>query len=246
MGWTCTDDEVIEEDRISCRAIGRHGTVLINAGDGILTVCNAGILATIDYGTALGVIYRASEEGKRLQVYACETRPVLQGARLTAWELRKKRVKVTLVCDSMAGVLMREGRIKKVIAGADRIAANGDVANKIGTYALAVLASFHNVPFYIAAPLSTFDQNIKSGKDIPIEKRYADEVTGQFFKKPLVLPGVKVYNPAFDVTPHQLITAIITDKGIIKPPFKANIKKRLGGSKKWERLVGDRRGALCY
>jgi len=224
--------DIIEEDRFSCREIGRYGSNLIKNNDTILTICNAGILATIDYGTALGVIYRAKEDGKRIKVFACETRPMLQGARLTAWELHRKGIDVTLITDSMAATLMGQGRIQKVIAGADRIAADGDTANKIGTYNLAVLSNYHKIPFYIAAPASTFDLHIKSGRDIPIEQREAKEVTELFFKRPIAPKGVKVFNPAFDVTPHGLITAIITDKGIIRRPYEENIKKILIKSQK--------------
>ncbi|MBM3246217.1 MAG: S-methyl-5-thioribose-1-phosphate isomerase [Candidatus Omnitrophica bacterium] len=218
---------IIAEDRMACRNIGRYGAELIKNNDTILTICNAGILATIDYGTALGVIYRAHEQKKRIKVFACETRPMLQGARLTSWELQKKGIDVTLICDSMAADLMRQGRIKKVIAGADRIAANGDTANKIGTYSLAVLSRYHKIPFYIAAPASTFDPGIRQGKDIVIEQRNGREVTELFFKQPIAPKEVKVFNPAFDVTPRQLIAAIITEKGVIRPPYKANIKKIL-------------------
>jgi len=223
--------KVIEEDMLACRLMASYGAKLIKNKDTILTICNAGILATIDYGTALGVIYKAKEEGKRLKVYACETRPLLQGARLTAWELKKSHIDVTLICDNMAATLMQQGKIDKVIAGADRIAANGDAANKIGTYNLAVLSSYHKVPFYIAAPASTFDLKIKSGRDIPIEERKAEEVTELFFKRPISAKGIKVFNPAFDVTPHSLITAIITDKGIIRPPYITNIAKHLKKNK---------------
>jgi len=216
---------IIEEDRVSCRAIGRFGAQLIKDNDTIMTVCNAGILATIDYGTALGVIYRAKEEGKRIKVFSCETRPLLQGARLTTWELSRKGVDVTANCDNMAATLMAQGKIDKVIAGADRIAANGDAANKIGTYSLAVLARYHKIPFYIAAPASTFDLSIKTGKDIPIEQRSGKEISELFYKRPMIAKGVKIYNPAFDVTPHELITAIITDKGIIRKPYRENIKR---------------------
>jgi len=218
---------LIEEDRRACRNIGRYGATLIKNKDTILTICNAGILATVDYGTALGVIYRAKEQGKTLKVFSCETRPMLQGARLTTWELKKKGVDVTLICDSMAAALMRQGKIKKVIAGADRIAANGDTANKIGTYSLAVLSRYHGIPFYIAAPASTFDLKIKNGKDIPIEERQAREVTELFFQRPIANSDIKVFNPAFDVTPQGLISAIITDKGIIRPPYIKNILKIL-------------------
>ncbi len=223
---------IIAEDRAACRRIGDYGARLIRDKDRILTICNAGILATIDYGTALGVIYRAKEEGKSIKVFACETRPMLQGARLTTWELKKKGIDVTLICDSMAATLMQQGKIDKVIVGADRIAANGDAANKIGTYNLAVLSFHHRIPFYIAAPASTFDLKIKAGKDIPIEERRAEEVTELFFKRPIAPKGVKVFNPAFDVTPHSLITAIITDKGIIRPPYRKNIRRILLNSKR--------------
>ncbi|MDD4939136.1 MAG: S-methyl-5-thioribose-1-phosphate isomerase [Candidatus Omnitrophica bacterium] len=224
--------EIIEEDRRSCRDIGHYGAKLIHDKDTILTICNAGILATIDYGTALAAIYRAEETGKKLKVCACETRPLLQGARLTAWELSRKGIDVTLICDSMAATLMRQGKIDKVIAGADRIAANGDTANKIGTYNLAVLSRFHKIPFFIAAPASTFDLSLKAGKQIPIEERGAAEITALFFKRPIAAKGVKVYNPAFDVTPNNLITAIITDRGIIKPPYLKNIKKMIKAAPK--------------
>ncbi|MCX5702644.1 MAG: S-methyl-5-thioribose-1-phosphate isomerase [Candidatus Omnitrophica bacterium] len=218
---------IIEQDRLICRKIGYYGEKLIKNNDKILTICNAGILATIDYGTALGVIYRAKQEGKDIEVFACETRPMLQGARLTTWELKKKGIGVTLICDSMAATLMQQGRINKVITGADRIALNGDTANKIGTYNLAVLSCYHKIPFYVAAPKSTFDLRIKEGKDIPIEHRSAKEVTELFFKRPIAAKNIKVFNPAFDVTPNKLITAIITDKGIIRPPYIKNIKKMI-------------------
>ncbi|MBU1727165.1 MAG: S-methyl-5-thioribose-1-phosphate isomerase [Candidatus Omnitrophica bacterium] len=217
--------KIIEEDRSACRKIGIYGAKLINKFDTIMTVCNAGILATIDYGTALGVIYRAGEEGKKVKVFACETRPLLQGARLTVWELKRKGVDVTLNCDNMAAILMAQGKIDKVIAGADRIAVNGDTANKIGTYSLAVLAHHHKIPFYIAAPSSTFDLSIKSGKGIVIEQRNSCEVTDLFYKRKMSHKAVKVFNPAFDVTPHNLITAIITEKGVIRAPFSKNIKR---------------------
>lgn len=216
---------IIEEDRQACRKIGQYGARLVKNNDTILTVCNAGILATIDYGTALGVIYRAKEEGKKIRVYSCETRPMLQGARLTTWELRQNGIDVTMLCDSMAATLMRQGKVSMVIAGADRIAANADTANKIGTYSLAVLCRYHKIPFYIAAPESTFDLKIKSGREIVIENRPSCEVTDLFFENPICAKGVKVFNPAFDVTPHNLITAVITDKGIIRPPYKRNIAK---------------------
>ncbi len=221
-------EAIIAEDRQACRQIGYFGARLIKDKDTILTLCNAGILATIDYGTALGVLYRAQEEGKTLQVFACETRPLLQGARLTAWELKRKGVAVTLISDSMAATLMEEGRVNKIITGADRIALNGDTANKIGTYNLAILAKYHHIPFYIAAPRSTFDLRIKSGREIPIEERKREEVTTLFSQREIAPKGVKVFNPAFDVTPHGLISALITDKGIILPPYIKNIRRVLG------------------
>ena len=217
--------EIMEEDRAKCRKMSRYGSKLIREGDNILTVCNAGALATVDYGTALGVICFAKDQGKALAVYACETRPLLQGARLTAWELKTKGVKVTLLCDNAAATLMSSGKIDKVIVGADRIAANGDTANKVGTYNVALLAKYHHIPFYVAAPLSTFDLSKRSGKDIPIEQRHSREVTHYMFKKPVAPPGVAVFNPAFDVTPQVLISAIITEKGIIRPPFAKNIRR---------------------
>lgn len=224
-------NRIIEEDRLACRKIGRYGARLLENNDRLLTICNAGILATIDYGTALGVIYSAREEGKDVKVYACETRPMLQGARLTAWELKKIGIDVTVICDSMAATLMQQGRINKVIAGADRIAKNGDTANKIGTYNLAVLCRYHKIPFYIAAPVSTFDLSIQTGKDIPIEERASLEMTELFFRRPVFPQGIKVFNPAFDVTRHNLITAIITDKGVIRPPYSRNIRRIFEGSK---------------
>jgi len=219
--------KIIEEDRRACRRIGDYGAKLIGNNDTILTICNAGILATIDYGTALGVIYRAKEKGRKFQVYACETRPLLQGSRLTAWELKKNGVDVTIICDNMAAALMRQGKITKVIVGADRIALNGDTANKVGTYNLAILSRYHNIPFYAAAPAFTFDPDMKVGKDIPIEERAGDEVRTILFRREVAPLSIKVFNPAFDVTEHNLITAIITDKGIIKPPYNKNISKIL-------------------
>lgn len=217
-------DCIYEEDRVVCRQMGQHGARLIKKGDSVLTICNTGSLATVDYGTAVGVFYAAHEAKKKFKVYACETRPLLQGARLNAWELTRAKIDTTLICDSMAASLMKEGKISAVYAGADRIASNGDTANKIGTYSLAVLAKFHKIPFYIVAPLSTFDRKINSGKGIPIEQRNKDEVI--FFQKQITAPrNVKVYNPAFDVTPAKLITGIVTEAGILYPPFNKNIKK---------------------
>jgi len=206
------------EDIAINRQIGACGEPLIAEGDHILTHCNAGALATAGYGTALGVIRAAWEAGKHIHVYVDETRPVLQGARLTAWELLREGIPATLITDNMSGFLMKQGKIQKIIVGADRIAANGDAANKIGTYSVAVLARAHKIPFYVAAPLSTFDGAIKTGKDIPIEERDPEEVT--CCRGAVLAPrGIGVYNPAFDVTPHRYITAFVTEKGLIYPPF---------------------------
>jgi methylthioribose-1-phosphate isomerase len=217
---------IFEEDRKVCRQMGKVGAALIKPGMRLLTACNAGALATVDYGTALGVMYAAKAKGKKFKVYACETRPLLQGARLTAWELLREKIDVTLICDNMAATLMRQKKIDAVLTGADRIAANGDAANKIGTYGLAVLAKHHKIPFYIVAPESTFDLKISSGRQIPIEERDRSEVVN-FASCPTAPKGVKAYNPAFDVTDHGLITAIVTEHGIIRPPFVKNIKKTL-------------------
>jgi methylthioribose-1-phosphate isomerase len=208
---------ILDEDIAMNKAMGRHGAALIQDGQTILTHCNAGALATAGYGTALGVVRAAWEQGKKIRVIADETRPVLQGARLTAWELMQDEIPVTLITDNMAGSIMRQGLIHVCVVGADRIAANGDVANKIGTYSVAVLAKAHNIPFYVAAPYSTIDLATPSGKDIPIEQRRPEEVTA-IFNGPMIAPkGVTVFNPAFDVTPAEYITAIITERGIFKP-----------------------------
>ena len=211
-----------EEDRQVCRAIGRHGAQLLSDGQGVLTHCNAGGLATADYGTALAVFFAAAESGKRLHVYADETRPLLQGARLTTWELAERGIDVTLICDSMAAQVMREGRVQAVVVGADRIAANGDVANKIGTYGLALVAAAHEIPFYVAAPTSTFDLSLASGDQIPIEQRDPREITHPFGRQ-TAPDGINVYNPAFDVTPARLIKALICEKGVIQPVTRERI-----------------------
>jgi methylthioribose-1-phosphate isomerase len=211
-----------EEDIAINRRMGLNGRSLIKDGDHILTHCNAGALATAGYGTALGVIRAAREEGKNIHVFVDETRPVLQGARLTAWELMKEGIPATLITDNMAGFLMQQGKVNLVITGADRIAANGDTANKIGTYALAVLAKENHIPFYIAAPLSTIDLSIKTGDDIPIEERDSEEVT--LFRGVRTAPmGIQVYNPAFDITPNRYITAIITEVRVVRPPFEKHL-----------------------
>jgi methylthioribose-1-phosphate isomerase len=217
------------EDRRMCRTIGEVGAALICDGQGILTHCNAGGLATADYGTALAVMFAAAERGKRFQVYADETRPLLQGARLTAWELKQRGIDVTLICDSMAAQVMKEGKVQLVVVGADRIAANGDTANKIGTYGVALLAKAHAIPFYVAAPSSTFDLRLKSGAEIPIEQRDAAEITHGFGRQ-TAPDGIKVYNPAFDVTPASLIAGIITEKGLIQPVAKSTIRALMGHS----------------
>ncbi len=213
-----------KEDLEINRKIGENGADLVPEGATILTHCNAGALATAGYGTALGVIRSAFARRKKIRVLACETRPFLQGARLTVWELTKDKIPVTLITDNMAGWLMRRGEVGLAIVGADRIARNGDTANKIGTYSLAVLAREHRVPFYVAAPLSTFDFSLRNGQDIPIEERKAEEVRrigGQL----VTVPEVPVKNPAFDVTPGRLISAIITEKGIIRPPYTREIAR---------------------
>ena len=214
--------EIIEEDKAMCRAIGQHGMALLNENDTILTHCNAGGLATSDYGTALAVMFSAHEAGKNIHVFADETRPLLQGARLTTWELMQAGIDVTLICDNMAAQVMKEGKIQCVIVGADRIAANGDTANKIGTYNVAILAEAHGIPFYVAAPTSTLDFALKTGDEIPIEQRAAEEIT-EGFGKMTAPEGVKVYSPAFDVTPAALVTAIITEKGVARPPYTESL-----------------------
>jgi methylthioribose-1-phosphate isomerase len=216
-----------EEDRRMCRAIGQVGADFIHSGHGVLTHCNAGGLATADYGTALAVLFTAAEAGKRIHVFADETRPLLQGARLTAWELQQHGIETTLICDSMAAQVMKEGRVQIVIVGADRIAANGDTANKIGTYGVAVLAKAHGIPFYVAAPSSTFDLSLASGAAIPIEQRDPREITHGFGKQ-TAPDGIGVYNPAFDVTPAELIAGIITEKGLIRPVENETIKETIG------------------
>jgi len=215
---------IYHEDIAMNKKLGYYGAELIEDGDVILTHCNAGALATAGYGTALGVIRAAWEQGKRIKVIARETRPLLQGARLTAWELVEEGIPVTVICDSSAGLVMRKHGVTKVIVGADRIASNGDTANKIGTYSLAILAREHRIPFYVAAPTSTIDLNIKSGEEIPIEYRDEKEII-YFNNKRIVAEGAEILNPAFDVTPAKYISAIITERGLITPPYEENIKK---------------------
>jgi methylthioribose-1-phosphate isomerase len=219
---------IADEDKAMCRAIGAHGSTLVAPGQGILTHCNAGGLATADYGTALAVIFAAHEAGKNVHVFADETRPLLQGARLTAWELSRRGVPVTLICDSMAAQVMKEGRVQMVVVGADRIAANGDTANKIGSYGVALLAKAHGIPFHVAAPSSTFDLSIPDGSAIPIEQRDSREIT-HGFGAATAPEGVAAYNPAFDVTPAPLIASIITERGLIRPVNAETIRAVLAG-----------------
>jgi len=220
--------KIFHEDLQANRALGRFGAELIHDGDTVLTHCNAGALATAgDYGTALGVIRGARDAGKRVAVIADETRPFLQGLRLTAWELAKDNIPVTVITDNMAGHVMKSGKVNAVVVGADRIAANGDAANKIGTYMVAVLARKHEIPFYVAAPISTLDLSLKSGQEIPIEERDWKEVT-HIRDYQLAPDGVDVQNPAFDVTPNELITAIITDKGVARAPYEASLSELAG------------------
>ncbi|MBM4371174.1 MAG: S-methyl-5-thioribose-1-phosphate isomerase [Deltaproteobacteria bacterium] len=217
-------EAIRDGDLESCRAIGRFGGPLVRDGEGILTHCNAGALATAGYGTALGVIRAAHEAGTRMRVFARETRPLLQGARLTTWELLREGIEVTLVTDSMAAHLMARGMVHRVVVGADRIASNGDTANKIGTYGLAIVAHHHGVPFHVAAPLSTLDPTLADGRGIPIEERDPSEVT-TFAGRAVAAPGVRVFNPAFDVTPSGLITSIVTDRGVAEPPFRESLQR---------------------
>ncbi|HZQ71186.1 MAG TPA: S-methyl-5-thioribose-1-phosphate isomerase [Terriglobales bacterium] len=212
------------EDIAANQAMGRHGATLMPTSGGVLTHCNAGALATCGYGTALGVIRAAVEQGKKIHVYADETRPFLQGSRLTAWELNKDRIPTTVISDNMAGAMMKQGKIGAIVVGADRIAANGDVANKIGTYTVAVLAKEHGIPFYVAAPFSTIDMETADGSGIPIEQRNSREVT-HIAGKQMVPDGVEVENPAFDVTPAKYVTAIVTERGIAKAPYGESLRK---------------------
>ncbi len=217
-----------DEDLDGNRRLGEHGAALLPKTCNVLTHCNAGGLATAGIGTALGIVCAARDAGKKIAVWADETRPVLQGARLTAWEMKRARIPVTVITDNMAGALMRRGIIDAVIVGTDRTAANGDVANKIGTYSVAVLAAHHGVPFYVAAPVSSIDLSCKTGEQIPIEERAAAEVTHVGGKQ--VTPGgVKVWNPAFDVTPHDLVTAIVTENGVARPPYTQSLAKMVKG-----------------
>ena len=221
--------DIRDEDAAMCRAIGEHGVTLLQDGCTVLTHCNAGGLATAEFGTALAPIYVAHERGWDISVYADETRPLLQGSRLTAWELMQAGVDVTVICDNMAAQVMKEGRIDAVLVGSDRIAANGDVANKIGTYGVAVLARAHDIPFYVLAPTSTVDLDASTGADIPIEERGAEEITHGFGRQ--TAPNhAKVYAPAFDVTPADLVTGIVCEKGIARPPYVESLAEYVGRS----------------
>jgi methylthioribose-1-phosphate isomerase len=219
---------MLVEDIAANEAMGKHGAVLLPTSGGVLTHCNAGALATAGYGTALGVIRAAVESGKQIEVFVDETRPFLQGSRLTAWELMKDGISTTLIADNMAGAMMRLGKIGAVIVGADRIAANGDVANKIGTYTVAVLAREHGIPFYVAAPISTVDLNTADGSEIPIEQRASTEVT-HLAGKQIAPDAVRVENPAFDVTPNKYVTAIITERGIARAPYQESLEELVAG-----------------
>ena len=213
------------EDTEMCRKIGEWGLTLIKNGDGILTHCNAGQLATSKYGTALAPIHLGREQGMNFRVYCDETRPLLQGARLSTFELLADGVDTTLICDNMASQVMKEGRINAVFVGCDRVAANGDACNKIGTSGVAILAKYYGIPFYVLGPTSTIDMNVPSGKDIVIEQRKPEEVTEMWYAKRMAPDGVKVYNPAFDVTPHELITGIVTEKGIAREPYSESLRE---------------------
>lgn len=215
------------EDIEMCRKISEYGLSLLKDEDGILTHCNAGELATSKYGTGLGPLILGKEKGYNFKVYSDETRPLLQGARLTSYELEKAGIDVTLICDNMASLVMKQGKINAVLVGCDRVAANGDTANKIGTSGVAILAKYYNIPFYVLGPYSTIDFNTKTGNDIIIEERDGSEIKEMFYEKPTALPETKCFNPAFDVTDHSLITAIVTDKGIIYPPFDINLREKL-------------------
>ena len=221
-----------EEDIEMCRKIAEAGLTLVKDGDGILTHCNAGPLATSRYGTALGPILLGKEKGMEFHVFADETRPLLQGARLTSYELQKAGVDVTLICDNMASIVMKSGRVQACFVGCDRVAANGDTANKIGTSGVAILAKHYGIPFYVLGPSSTIDMATSTGADIVIEERDPAEIKKKFYAEPMALSEVKCYNPAFDVTDHELITAIVTEKGVIRPPYEENFKKLFGGKKR--------------
>lgn len=219
---------ICDEDRAMCRAISENGLTLVKDGDGILTHCNAGALAAVEYGTGLGTLLLGKERGYNFRVFADETRPLLQGARLTSFELNHAGIDVTLICDSAASMLMKQGRIQACFVGCDRVAANGDTANKIGTRSVAVNAKYHGIPFYVFCPGSTIDFGCKSGSDIVIEERGGEEIRTKFFAEPIAESGVRCYNPAFDVTDAELITAIITERGIARYPYSLSLKRLFG------------------
>ena len=219
------------EDGEMCRRIAEHGLTLVGEGDGILTHCNAGALAASRYGTALGPILLGQERGKKLRVFADETRPLLQGARLTAWELARAGVEVTLICDNMASMVMKNGWVQACFVGCDRVAANGDTANKIGTSGLAVLARYYNVPFYVLGPTSTIDLDCPTGADIPIEERDGEEIRSLWYREPMAPAEVRCWDPAFDVTDHSLISAIVTEGGICRPPFGESLRELVSREK---------------
>ena len=221
-------DAICEEDIAMCKAMGKAGAALIKPGSTILTHCNAGILATAGYGTALAPLHLGQERGYGFKVYADETRPLLQGARLTAWELMKSGVDVTLICDNMSSLVMKKGLVDAVVVGCDRMAANGDGANKIGTSALAVLAKEYGIPFYMFVPTSTIDLNTPSGDEIVIEEREGSEIYKKWYSRPMAPAGVKTFNPAFDVTDHKYITAVVTEKGVIRPPYDVSLREIMG------------------
>lgn len=218
-------EAIRREDAAACRRIGEWGLSLLKPGMGLLTHCNAGHLAVSEYGTALAPVYLGQEKGFHFRVFADETRPLLQGARLTAYELQRAGVDVTLICDNMASCVMKQGKVQAVLVGCDRVAANGDTANKIGTSGVAVLAKYYGIPFYVLGPVSTIDINCPDGIHIPIEEREPEEITEKWYEHRMAPQEVRVYNPAFDVTDHELITAIITEKGIVRPPYPENLKK---------------------
>ena len=216
---------ILEEDVAMCRAISEHGLSLLHDGDAVLTHCNAGPIATSRYGTAIGPLILGAERGRKMKAFADETRPLLQGARLTSWELLNAGVDVTLICDNMASIVMKNGWVQYCFTGCDRVAANGDTANKIGTSGVAILAKHYGIPFYILGPSSTVDLSCPTGADIVIEERDPDEIRSKWYAEPMAPAGVKCYNPAFDVTDHELITGIITEKGICRPPYTESLKK---------------------
>ncbi|MEG1931205.1 MAG: S-methyl-5-thioribose-1-phosphate isomerase [Anaerovorax sp.] len=218
-------EKIRAEDEEACLAMGKFGLTLLKPGMGILTHCNAGTLATAKYGTCLAPLYVGHQQGYGFQVFADETRPLLQGARLTAWELKQAGIDVTLICDNMASMVMKNGWIQAVVTGCDRMAANGDGANKIGTSGVAILAKEYGIPFYMFVPTSTVDLQTKTGKDIPIEEREGEEIYKRWYKKDMAPKGIKTYNPAFDVTDAKYITAVVTEKGIVYPPYEENLKK---------------------